>query len=213
MISAEHWPLALPIDTYVGQLWRKHRKRFMQNLDRTTIPPSIRERFAGMTLHLLVLTEPYCEDSTQLVPVVWRLAQEVDGLELRLLRQSEQPELAVRFLADAGHPAIPVFILLDDQLDELGALVERPPRVTAEMIAETRRFQDAHPDLRGIRRSYDRMPEETRAVVKQHIAGWRDTQHELWTCCLLDDLAAIAENRTTKASLLQVGERLTEYTP
>jgi hypothetical protein len=48
-----------------------------------------------------------------------------------------------------GHPAIPVFVVLDADLRELGALVERPARTTAEMVAETRRFQQDRADLAG----------------------------------------------------------------
>lgn len=188
---SEYWSVATPIDDYVAQLWRKHRKRFTQNLERTIIPASLHDRFTGQSLRLLVLTEPYCEDSTQLVPVVWRLAQEVDDLELRVLRPSEHQDLAARYPTDAGHPAIPVFILLNDQDEELATVIERPRRATAEMAAETRRFQDAHPDLPGIRRTFERMPEETQTHVKRHIADWRASQHERWAGYVLEDLARI----------------------
>ncbi len=191
MTIAEHWSDAMPIDTYVAQLWRKHRKRFTHNRERTTITPSIHDPFAGKGLRLLVLTEPYCEDSSQLVPVVWRLAQEVDDLELRVRRQSEHPDLAARYPTGVGHPAIPVFILMDSQLDELGSVIERPQRVSAEIVREIRRFQDEHPTLAGVRRSLDRMPEETQSQVKQHIAEWRDSQQERWAGYLLEDLAGM----------------------
>ena len=192
MQAGVSWPNAMAIDDYVGLLWRKYRKRFLTNRDRTKIPPSLLQRFAGQGLRLLVATEPYCDDSAQFIPVVWRLALELDDVEVRVLRQSEHPDLAGRYLADAGHPAIPVFILLNERGDELGALIERPQRATAEMTDETRRFQDAHPELPGIRRTLDRMPEETRAQLKQHIASWREGQQERWANYLLEDLAEIA---------------------
>ncbi len=123
----------------------------------------------------------------------WRLAQEVAGVELRVLRASEHRGLADRYLAANGYPAIPVFVVLDEDLRELGALVERPTRATAEMAAEARRFQAQHAELPGIRRTVERMPEETRAMLKRHIEGWRDGQHDRWTRYLLEDLAAIAD--------------------
>jgi hypothetical protein len=193
MITIECWDAAVPVDDYVGGLWRKHRTRFTRNLERGQIPDELRARFAGRPLRLLVLTEPYCDDSTLLVPVVWRLAREMETIELRVARQHEYPDLAARYANHAGHPAIPVFILLDGHGRELGALVERPARMTADTIAEARRFQAAHPNLPGIQRAIDRMPEETQALLKQHLAAWRDERFERWAGYLLDDLAGLVE--------------------
>ena len=192
---ADRWPEAMPIDAYVALLWRKHRERFARNRERTVVPDDLRDRFGGRPRRLLVLTEPYCEDSAQLVPIVWRLAQEMQDVELRVLRPSEHPDLADRYPTAGGYPAIPVFVVLDRDGHELGALVERPARVTAEMAAETRRFQREHAELPGIRRTLERMPDDTRAAVKQHIAAWRDGQHDRWARYLLEDLAAIADGQ------------------
>ena len=189
---AEWWERALTIDDYVGQMWRKNRKVFTRNRDNAIIDTAIRARFATRPLRMLVLTEPYCDDSAQLVPVVWRLTDEVDKVALRILRQHEHPDLASRYQVD-GHPAIPVFLLLDEQLEEIGALIERPARMTTDLISEIRRFQQAHPDLPGVTRMLERMPEETRGAVKQHLASWRDEQLPRWAGYLLDDLATLAE--------------------
>jgi hypothetical protein len=190
---ADRWAAAMPIEAYVGHLWRKHRGRFARNLERTTIPDDVRARFCGRPLRLLVLTDPWCEDSAHLVPIVWRLAQETEGVELRVLRASEHRDLANRYATRGGYPAIPVFVVLGADLRELGALVERPVRATAELAAETRRFQQEHADLAGVRRTVERMPNETRAVLKEHIAAWGDGQHDRWARYLLEDLAAIAD--------------------
>jgi hypothetical protein len=190
---ADRWAAAMPVEAYVAQLWRKHRGRFARNRERTTVPDDVRARFGGRPLRLLVLTDPWCEDSAQLVPVAWRLAQEVGGVELRVLRASEHRDLADRYATRGGYPAIPVFVVLGADLRELGALVERPARATAELAAETRRFQQEHADLPGVRRTVERMPDETRAMLKQHITAWRDGQHDRWTRYLLEDLAAIAD--------------------
>jgi hypothetical protein len=187
----DRWATAMPIEAYVATLWRKHRGRFARNLERTTIPDDLRARFGARPPRLLVLTDPWCEDSAQLVPMVWRLAQESDGVELRVLRASEHRDLADRYATRGGYPAIPVFVVLGADLRELGALVERPARATAEMAAETRRFQREHADLPGIRRTVERMPDETQAMLKQHLAAWRDGQHDRWARYLLEDLAAV----------------------
>ncbi len=193
MDTAQLWSEALSLDDYVGQMWRKNRKAFTRNRERITIDAATRDHFAAQPISILVLTEHYCEDSLQLVPVIWRLADEVEQVDVRILRQHQHPELASRYLV-AGHPAIPVLILLNSEGHELGALVERPARMTQEITAEIQRFQRAHPDLPGIRRSLDHMPESTRDAVKQHITTWRDDQLVRWAVYVLEDLTAIAAN-------------------
>jgi hypothetical protein len=192
---AERWHAARTIDEYVGQMWRKNRTRFTRNRDGTLVDDTARALFSGRPFRALVLTEHYCEDSLQLVPVLWRLTEELPNVELRVLRQHEHPDLASRYLTPAGYPAIPVFIVLDERLSELGALIERPARMTAELTAEARRFQQAHPELLGINRTLDRMPDETRDALKRHIAAWRVGQHDRWAEFLLEDLAAMVAAR------------------
>jgi hypothetical protein len=189
---ADHWSGALTIDDYVGQMWRRNRARFTRNLDDTHVDAALLERFGGRSLRVLVLTEHYCEDSLQLVPMLWRLADELPDAELRVLRQHEHHDLAQRYLTPGGYPAIPVFIVLDAELRERGALIERPAGMTADMAAETRRFQQAHPELPGINRTLERMPDETRAAVKQHIAAWRTSRQAAWAAHFFDELARLA---------------------
>jgi hypothetical protein len=184
------WDEALSLETYVGQMWRKNRKMFARNRERTVIDSPLRNRFAQHAVRILVLTEHYCEDSLQLVPIIWRLADDLDNVDVRVLRQHQYPDLAARYLTN-GHPAIPVFIVLNEHGQEPGALIERPTRVTNEITEEIRRFQQAHSELPGIQRALDRMPEKTRAAVKQHVADWRDDQSARWAEYLLEDLAAL----------------------
>jgi hypothetical protein len=107
-------------------------------------------------------------------------------------RTAARAAIGVPSRSARGHPAIPVFVVLDADLRELGALVERPARTTAEMVAETRRFQQDRADLAGVRRAVERMPDETRAMLQHHISAWRDGQHDWWTRYLLEDLAVVA---------------------
>ncbi|MCE3248905.1 MAG: hypothetical protein K0R41_2730 [Geminicoccaceae bacterium] len=65
-------------------------------------------------------------------------------------------------------------------------------RTTAEMVAETRRFQQERADLAAVRRAVERMPDDTRAMLQHHISAWRDGQHDWWTRYLLEDLAVVA---------------------
>ena len=62
---------------------------------RTVIPSDIAAgiRAIGGQWHLLVLTEDWCGDSTNSLPVIARLAADAGNVDLRVLRRDEHPEL------------------------------------------------------------------------------------------------------------------------
>lgn len=193
MQAAELFATAMTIDEYLSRM-RERREQFIENIERTKVTPEQRERFSRAPLQgfrVLVFTEDWCGDSAQFVPMLVKLAREVPGIEVRVARRDENRELAERYPRHDGYHAIPIFVFFDAEMRELGALVERPRRAAEEIAAETRRFQQANPDLPGINRNIDRMPDETRAAVKANIARWRGGQHDRWTPYMFDEIAEI----------------------
>lgn len=68
---------------------------------------------------LLVLAEDWCIDTSSTLPVLARWVEAVPGLELRILKRDEHPELMNRYLTD-GTRSIPVVLILDREYHELG---------------------------------------------------------------------------------------------
>lgn len=198
-LAAERWERAMTPEAYIEQM-TTNRERFVENIARTRILPGDWAAFGREPVRILVLTEDWCGDSAQFVPMVIRLAQLVPTVEVRILRRDEHRDLADQYRRKDGYQAIPVFIVLDGELQERGALIERPERATAEMAAEQRRFVQAHPELPGGNRAFINMPEETRQAVKQHISAWRDEQFDRWTRYLFEDLAEILRSVETRAA-------------
>ena len=200
MSAAQDYQQAMSIEAYLAQL-EQNRDRVTRNIERTKIDPALRARFAGEPLHVLVLTEDWCIDSAQFVPMLIRLSRELPSVEVRFLRRNEHRDLAAAYPRKDGYQAIPIFVLFDVHMRELGALVERPARATEEMNAEIRRFQQTRPDLPGITRALNNMPETTRAIVKEHLARWREGLHDRWTRYFLEDLAEIVDRARSHQSV------------
>lgn len=80
---------------------------------------------AGRRRNLLVLAEDWCGDASNTIPVLARWADESETTELRILKRDEHPEVMGRYLTN-GSRSIPIVIVLDDQLDELGHWGPRP---------------------------------------------------------------------------------------
>ncbi len=193
MLAAERFEQAFTIDDYLAQMTLNH-DQCVANIERTVTTEKDREIFGSHPLRVLILTEEWCIDSTQFVPVVTRLSRELPDMQIRVLKRDEHKDLAANYLRKDGYQAIPVFIFFDENMREIGFLIERPEKVTNEMMAETRKFQQEHPDLPGITRSFDRMPEETRAAVKAHSQEWRRGHQDRFARYFLDEIAEIVQH-------------------
>ncbi|HMM43586.1 MAG TPA: thioredoxin family protein [Thermomicrobiales bacterium] len=191
MNPADYWDAAMEVDEYVGTM-TLNQAVFAERIETTELTDEQRRLFAGDPVRILVLTEDFCGDSAQLIPPVARLARESDNVEVRVLRRDEHRDLAAGYRRKDGYQAIPVFIVLGSDGQERGFVIERPHLAYAEMAAETRRFAAEHPELEGVNRTYDRMPDATRAAVRANVERFRLTRTTEWVAALFDELATAA---------------------
>lgn len=197
--AADYWDSAMDVDSYLNQMTQK-RDLFDRRIATTRMSDDERAAFAGRPLRFLVLTEDFCIDSAQFIPPLIRLAQELENVEIRLLLRDQHRELASGYVRRGGYQAIPVIIMLAEDGTQIGYLVERPARVDAALAAETRRFAKENPYLDAIKRTYDKMPSETRRAVRANSDRYRDGQQDEWTRWLFEDLAAIVARSTVDAA-------------
>ncbi len=91
--------------------------RRMNRLDKTLkIDESIKEVVVNATAKVtwLVLTEGWCGDAAQSLPVINKLATLNDGISLRIVSRDDHDELMNNFLTNGGK-AIPKLIAYDTQ--------------------------------------------------------------------------------------------------
>jgi hypothetical protein len=108
----------------------------MRRLDKTTkIPDSIMGRindFRGNQTWL-VLTESWCGDAAQSMPIMNKLAEITNKIDFKVLQRDEHPELMNAFLTN-GSQSIPKLIVMDTSTNELiGEWGPRPSTAT-EMV-------------------------------------------------------------------------------
>lgn len=85
---------------------------------------------------LLVIAEDWCGDGANTMPYLAKLGEEAGGLELRVLRRDEHPEVMDRYLTGTAR-AIPIVIVLDETFHELGHWGPRPAELQRWLL-ETR---------------------------------------------------------------------------
>lgn len=74
----------------------------------------------------LVISEGWCGDSAQILPVINKMAEVADAIDLRIVLRDENDELMNLFLTN-GTKSIPILIIIDKQtLEVIGQFGPRP---------------------------------------------------------------------------------------
>ena len=101
----------------------------MNRLDKTIhISETIYEELNSLRHHyyLLVLSEGWCGDAAQLLPIFNKMAISTDKIELRILFRDENESLMNFFLTNGGKAIPKVLILEKDNLELKGTWGPRP---------------------------------------------------------------------------------------
>lgn len=117
----------------------------MKRLNKTIEVPAriielLKEKAANWTW--VIITEPWCGDAAQCVPVLEKIAQTNSFVKTAYLLRDEHPEVMDAYLTNGGR-AIPKLICLDDSANEIFTWGPRPAviqevmnRLKAEGITE-----------------------------------------------------------------------------
>ncbi len=123
--------------TYLKSV-EKNRELWHGVSDRVTIEPERLEQARSIpgTWHLLALSEDWCADAVNLLPVLSRLVDEVPGLDLRVLSRDDNLDLMDQHLTNGRSRSIPVVLLLDDKFVERAWWGPRPEPIQEWVIDE-----------------------------------------------------------------------------
>ena len=90
----------------------------------------------------LVLSEGWCGDAAQTLPVINKIADESDLINLRIIFRDEHEELMSYFLTNGGK-SIPKLIVLNSENDVLNTWGPRP-NIATKMVQD---YKNAHEQL------------------------------------------------------------------
>jgi hypothetical protein len=110
--------IARPIKNHA--LWQAIAKRV-----EIPIELSARVDALGGHWHLLVLSEDWCGDAVNIVPIVSKLADSVTNMDLRILARDENLDIMDAHLTGTSR-SIPIVILLNQKFHECGWWGPRP---------------------------------------------------------------------------------------
>ena len=85
--------------------------------------------------HLMVLSEDWCGDAVNIVPIVAKLTESVSNMDLRILARDENLDIMDSHLTGTSR-SIPIIILLNTKFEECGWWGPRP-HVLQKWVVET----------------------------------------------------------------------------
>jgi len=196
-ISKETYASGMTAEEFLD-IAEANKEKFLENLEKATIPDDVKAFFSEHPVSIAAIVEDWCTDVVHFLPVVIKLSREVEGVDLRIF-QRDKTDLIESYLNQGQYKSIPVFVFIDKDWNELGHFIERPAEATRQMAEESARFQRANPDLEGVTRSYDKMPEETRQKVRANAAAFRWANFENWNRLFFDEIMKIVAGQPTAA--------------
>lgn len=112
---------------------------------RARVPGDVVEAVRGLSgvWRLLALSEDWCGDACNILPVVARFAETAPSAELRVLSRDANLDLMDAHLTNGRSRSIPVVILLDERCEEAAWWGPRPAALQQWVMEEGRKL-DQH---------------------------------------------------------------------
>ncbi len=148
---ADLWDQAWTFEEFLARAAPPHRELWHAVHRLARVPEwAVVEARALPAIRLVVLTEDWCGDAVNTVPVLAKWAAAAD-IPLRVLRRDAHPDVMDRYLTNGTARSIPVVIVLTEAMDELGWWGPRP-RALQEWVVEQRQAgrdkKDLYPEIR-----------------------------------------------------------------
>lgn len=155
VMSKERFQNSTTFEQYVD-LMQTNKERMAQFVDEVQIAAADlqwwRERGP---LNVYVLTFDGCGDALYNIPVMAKIAQQCPNIDLRVVQRDENLDIMDRYLKEGIYRSVPTMIFMDENLEEVGVMKERPDELTrvieAEMVAVRRRLREENKEeWRGV---------------------------------------------------------------
>ena len=157
------WETAFRWHDYLEREVVKHAQMWKSMYQRARVSDAAlqRGREIGGRWRLLVISEDWCGDAFNTVPVMARLAEALPDVELRVVKRDENPELMDAFLTN-GARSIPMVLVLRGDDTVAGRWGPRPAELQEFVLREKRAGLRPKDDIyRDVRTWYARDRGET----------------------------------------------------
>ena len=196
-ITQERFAQGLTYTAYKEQMTR-NRERLEGNEQALALSGDDLAFFARLAqpVNVLVLAEDWCGDVINNLPVLARLAEASDQLNMRIFLRDQNLDIMDQYLKEGQFRSIPVFVFFDQNFHELGYWIERPARISELVGAMRSELFASDPLLSQLppNTSPGEMPEEARNRYMQANAAFRAENRAFSDQEVVRELRALIEH-------------------
>lgn len=142
-------------------------------------------------IKVLVLSEDWCGDCTDNLPILDRIAADTGKLNVRIISRDENLDLADSHLKYGQFRAIPLMLFYDQDFNEVGHFIERPESVTELRKQKRLEIFASNPEF-GTPETMNELPADTRATLQTALLAMRDEVRPFAIQEVVRELSAIA---------------------
>lgn len=178
MINQAVWDAGFSIETYINQS-EHFKKELKERVRDVRLTPYEKEQLKGFKapVKIAVMTESWCGDSLMNVPILAKIEEVSQNIQVRVFPR-HQFETLNRFFIEQGYDRIPVFWFMDADLNKLGAWMERPAAANRPI----KMWMAENPEFAEILGDANLNEEERRVKIKplkdefiDEVWNWYDT--------------------------------------
>ena len=124
-ISRERFQSGMTTQEYIDQI-KVNKDPFVEIYNSVQIPDGATTWVDGLghPVNLAVFTADWCGDAVSTTPVILRLADSSDKVNLQVFNRDDDVPLADTFLPEHRAGTVPIFVVLDDDMNEVARFIE-----------------------------------------------------------------------------------------
>ena len=124
-ISKEQFQSGMTTQEYMDQI-KVNKDPFVEIYTSVSIPSDAADWVSGLgnPINLAVFTADWCGDAVSTTPVILRLADSSANVKLQVFNRDDDVPLADTFLPEHRAGTVPIFVVLDDDMNEVARFIE-----------------------------------------------------------------------------------------
>ena len=124
-LSTQKFAQGMTTRQYLNSI-KVNKDAFLQIHAAVAIPDSVLNYFNSLPqpINLAVFTSDWCGDAMSTTPAILRLADACDNIRLSVFNRDDELELTNSFLPERRAGTVPVFVALDENMDEIARFIE-----------------------------------------------------------------------------------------
>jgi len=190
-VTMERFNEGLTYQQYVDQM-TQNKERFLENYHHFTLAPEDAAFFQHLEqpLNVLMIAEDWCGDVIAGLPIIGKMLDVAGSkLNVRVFLRDQNEDLMNQYLKEGKYKSIPVVVVFDHQMHELGHFIERPTAQTQEQGQARNDFFAQHPELNtAADTEFGDLSPEARQAWGAASVQMRAKRGDAWNQLLVDEL-------------------------